>query len=89
MEKENCLCSKFLQGYYDTPAIERLATHTYLVPWATTSRRQGYGKGHQMPSTVEANNWYVASTGWTPSSQGATPEQPNATASCGRAGHRD
>jgi len=80
MEKENVpLQAKFLQGYYDTPAIERLDYGTtYLVAMGDDAKKdkEYREKGIRLPSTVEANNWYLAFNWLDPVvGKGATPEQ--------------
>lgn len=63
IEKESVpLQAKFLQGYYDTPAIERLDFGTsYLVAMSDdqAKEREFKEKGIRLPTTVEANNHYV------------------------------
>jgi ABC-type transport system substrate-binding protein len=80
MEKENVpLQAKFLQGYYDTPAIERLDYGTtYLVAMGDDVKKdkEYKEKGIKLPTTVEANNWYVGFNWLDPVvGKGATPEQ--------------
>ncbi len=80
MEKENVpLQAKFLQGYYDTPAIERLDYGTtYLVAMGDDVKKdkEYREKGIKLPTTVEANNWYLGFNWLDPVvGKGATPEQ--------------
>ena len=80
MEKENVpLQAKFLQGYYDTPAIERLDYGTtYLVAMGDDAKKdkEYREKGIKLPTTVEANNWYIGFNWLDPViGKGATPEQ--------------
>jgi ABC-type transport system substrate-binding protein len=63
IEKEGVpLQAKFMQGYYDSPAIERLDYGTgYIVAMGDDKNKEKEfkDKGVKMPTTVEANNWYV------------------------------
>lgn len=80
IEKEGVpLQAKFLQGYYDSPAIERLDYGTGLIVAMGDDRRkeQEYKeKGIRLPTTVEANNWYIGFNWLDPVvGKGDTPEQ--------------
>lgn len=63
IEKESVpLQAKFLQGYYDSPAIERLDHGTgYIVAMGDDKKKEKEfkEKGIKLPTTVEANNWYI------------------------------
>lgn len=63
IEKEAVpLQAKFLQGYYDSPAIERLDFGTsYLVAMSddASKEREFKEKGIRLPTTVEANSHYM------------------------------
>lgn len=63
IEKESVpLKSKFMQGYYDSPAIERLDYGTDLIVAMGDSKEKEQefkDKGIRLPSTTEANNWYI------------------------------
>ncbi len=63
IEKEQVpLQAKFLQGYYDSPAIERLDHGTgYIVAMGDDKRKEKEftEKGIKLPTTTEANNWYI------------------------------
>ena len=62
IEKEAVpLQAKFMQGYYDSPAIERLDYGTgYIVAMGDdkAKEKEFKEKGVKLPTTVEANNWY-------------------------------
>ena len=80
IEKEAVpLKAKFLQGYYDSPAIERLDYGTsYFVEMGDDAKKakEFREKGIKLPTTVEANNWYLAFNWLDPVvGKGATPEQ--------------
>jgi ABC-type transport system substrate-binding protein len=80
IEKESVpLQAKFLQGYYDSPAIERLDHGTgYIVAMGDDKKKEKEfkGKGIKLPTTVEANNWYVGFNWLDPVvGKGNTPEQ--------------
>jgi ABC-type transport system substrate-binding protein len=63
IEKEQVpLQAKFIQGYYDSPAIERLDYGTgYIVAMGDDKKKEQEfkEKGVKLPTTIEANNWYV------------------------------
>ena len=63
IEKEAVpLQAKFMQGYYDSPAIERLDYGTgYIVAMGDdkNKEREFKEKGIKLPTTVEANNWFL------------------------------
>ena len=63
VEKETIpLKTKFFQGYYDSPVVERLDVGTeYLVEMTDSKDKlaEYRRKGVRLPSTIEANNWYV------------------------------
>jgi ABC-type transport system substrate-binding protein len=80
IEKEGVpLNAKFLQGYYDTPAIERLDQGTSLLVAMGDSQekeREYREKGLQLPTTIEANNWYIGFNWLDPVlGGGGTPEE--------------
>ncbi len=62
IEKEGVpLLAKFLQGYYDSPAIERLDFGTGLIVAMgddAKTEKEYRDKGIQLPTTIEANMWY-------------------------------
>lgn len=80
IEKEDVpLQAKFMQGFYDSPAIERLDEGTgYIVQMGDdkAKEKEFKDKGIQLPTTVEANisflgfNWLDPVVG-----QGKTPEE--------------
>ena len=80
IEKEAIpLKTKFFQGYYDAPQIERLDQGTdFLVEMADSEDKDAEyrSKGVKLPTTIEANNWYIGFNmldpvvGW-----GQSPEQ--------------
>jgi ABC-type transport system substrate-binding protein len=80
IEKEAIpLKTKFFQGYYDAPAIERLDQGTdFIVEMADSKEKDAEyrDKGVKLPTTIEANSWYIGFNmldpviGW-----GKTPEQ--------------
>ncbi len=80
IEKEGVpLQAKFMQGYYDTPAIERLDVGTgYIVAMGDDKKKEKEfkDKGIRLPTSVEATNWYIGYN-WTDPvvGKGATPEQ--------------
>ena len=63
LEKEGVpLQAKFLQGYYDSPAIERLDYGTGMIVAMgddTKKDKEYRDKGIKLPTTIEANNWYI------------------------------
>jgi ABC-type transport system substrate-binding protein len=63
IEKEAVpLKAKFLQGYYDSPAIERLDYGTVMIVETGDSKekeKEFREKGIKLPTTIEANNWYI------------------------------
>ena len=80
IEKEGVpLQAKFLQGYYDSPAIERLDYGTGLIVAMGDSKdkeREYREKGIKLPTTVEATNWYIGFNWLDPVlGRGDTPEQ--------------
>jgi ABC-type transport system substrate-binding protein len=80
IEKEGVpLQAKFLQGYYDSPAVERLDYGTGLIVAMGDDRKkeQEYKeKGIRLPTTIEANNWYIGFNWLDPVvGKGDTPEQ--------------
>ncbi|TAN54227.1 MAG: peptide ABC transporter substrate-binding protein [Betaproteobacteria bacterium] len=80
IEKEAIpLKTKFFQGYYDAPQIERLDQGTdYIVEMADSKDKDAEyrSKGVRLPTTIEANSWYIGFNmldpvvGW-----GKTPEE--------------
>lgn len=80
IEKEAVpLQSKFIQGYYDSPAIERLDIGTgYIVAMGDDKKKDALykEKGIRLPTTTEASTWYFAFNWMDPVvGKGATPEQ--------------
>lgn len=80
IEKESVpLQAKFLQGYYDSPAIERLDHGTgYIVAMGDDKKKEKEfkEKGIKLPTTVEANNWYIGFNWLDPVvGKGNSPEQ--------------
>lgn len=80
IEKEGVpLQAKFMQGYYDTPAIERLDVGTgYIVAMGDDKKKEKEfkDKGIRLPTSVEASNWYIGYNWIDPVvGKGATPEQ--------------
>ncbi|MBA3057023.1 MAG: ABC transporter substrate-binding protein [Gammaproteobacteria bacterium] len=80
IEKESVpLQAKFLQGYYDSPAIERLDHGTgYIVAMGDDKKKEKEfkEKGIKLPTTVEANNWYIGFNWIDPVvGKGNSPEQ--------------
>ena len=80
IEKEGVpLQAKFLQGYYDTPAIERLDQGTsYIVAMGDDKKKdkEFKEKGIKLPTTIEANNWYIGFNWIDPVvGKGNSPEQ--------------
>ncbi len=80
IEKEGVpLQAKFLQGYYDSPAIERLDYGTGLIVAMGDSKekeKEYREKGIKLPTTIEANNWYIGFNWLDPVvGKGDTPEQ--------------
>ena len=80
IEKEAVpLQAKFMQGYYDSPAIERLDFGTgYIVAMGDdkAKEKEFKEKGIKLPTTVEANNWYLGFNWIDPVvGKGNTPEQ--------------
>ena len=63
IEKEGVpLKAKFMQGYYDSPAIERLDYGTDMIVSMGDSKEKEQefkDKGIRLPTTIEANNWYI------------------------------
>jgi ABC-type transport system substrate-binding protein len=63
IEKEAVpLKAKFMQGYYDSPAIERLDYGTDMIVAMGDSKEKEQefkDKGIRLPTTIEANNWYI------------------------------
>ncbi|MCF8209446.1 MAG: ABC transporter substrate-binding protein [Rhodoferax sp.] len=63
IEKEGVpLKAKFMQGYYDSPAIERLDYGTDMIVAMGDSKEKEQEfreKGIKLPTTIEANNWYI------------------------------
>jgi ABC-type transport system substrate-binding protein len=63
IEKERVpLDAKFLQGYYDSPAIERLDFGTTMIVAMGDDKKKEKeykDKGIKLPTTIEANNWYI------------------------------
>ena len=63
IEKERVpLDAKFLQGYYDSPAIERLDYGTSMIVAMGDDKKKEKeykDKGIKLPTTIEANNWYI------------------------------
>jgi len=80
IEKEGVpLMAKFLQGYYDSPAIQRLDVGTGLIVAMGDSKdkeREYREKGIKLPTTVEAHSWYIGFNWLDPVlGRGDTPEQ--------------
>ncbi len=80
IEKEAVpLQAKFMQGYYDSPAIERLDYGTgYIVAMGDdkAKEKEFKEKGVKLPTTVEANNWYLGFNWLDPVvGKGKTPEE--------------
>ena len=80
IEKEGVpLQAKFLQGYYDSPAIERLDYGTGMIVAMGDSKdkeKEYREKGIKLPTTVEATNWYIGFNWLDPVvGKGATAEQ--------------
>jgi len=80
IEKEAVpLQAKFMQGYYDSPAIERLDYGTgYIVAMGDdkAKEKEFKEKGIRLPTTVEANNWYIGFNWLDPVlGQGKTPQE--------------
>ncbi len=80
IEKEGVpLQAKFLQGYYDSPAIARLDYGTNLIVAMGDSKEKDAefrAKGIKLPTTVEANVWYLGFNWLDPLvGKGDTPEQ--------------
>ncbi len=80
LEKERVpLDAKFLQGYYDSPAIDRLDFGTTMIVQASDDAKKGKefaDKGIRLPTTVEASNWYIGFNWLDPVvGKGATPVQ--------------
>jgi ABC-type transport system substrate-binding protein len=63
IEKEAIpLKTKFFQGYYDAPQIERLDQGTdFIVEMSDSPEKDAEyrNKGIKLPTTVEANSWYI------------------------------
>ncbi len=80
IEKEAIpLRSKFFQGYYDAPQIERLDVGTgFIVEMADSADKDAEykAKGIRLPTTIEANGWYLGFNMLDPVvGDGDTPEQ--------------
>ena len=80
IEKEAVpLEAKFLQGYYDSPAVERLDYGTGMIVKMGDSKeteKEYREKGIKLPTTIEANNWYIGFNWLDPVvGKGDTPEQ--------------
>jgi ABC-type transport system substrate-binding protein len=80
IEKEAIpLKTKFFQGYYDAPQIERLDVGTgFIVEMADSADKEAEykAKGIRLPTTIEANTWYLGFNMLDPVvGDGATPEQ--------------
>jgi ABC-type transport system substrate-binding protein len=80
IEKEAVpLKAKFEQGYYDSPAVERLDYGTGLIVTMGDSKdkeKEYREKEIKLPTTIEANNWYIGFNWLDPVvGKGATPEQ--------------
>jgi ABC-type transport system substrate-binding protein len=80
LEKERVpLDAKFLQGYYDSPAIERTDFGTTMIVAASDDAKKGKEykeKGLRFPTSVEATNWYIGFNWLDPVvGKGNTPEQ--------------
>ena len=80
IEKESVpLHAKFKQGFYDSPAVERLDMGTqYLTAMVDdpNKEKEYRDKGFRLPTTVEPNNWYLAFNWMDPVvGQGKTPDQ--------------
>ena len=80
IEKERVpLDAKFLQGYYDSPAIERLDFGTTMLVAMGDDKKKDKeykDKGIKLPTTIEANNWYIGFNWLDPVvGKGATPAQ--------------
>jgi ABC-type transport system substrate-binding protein len=80
IEKEAVpLQTKFLQGYYDSPAIERLDYGTTLIVAAADDKRKEAEyreKRIALPTTIEATNWYMGFNWLDPViGKGDTPQQ--------------
>ncbi len=80
IEKEAVpLKAKFLQGYYDSPAIERLDYGTVMIVETGDSKekeKEFREKGIKLPTTIEANNWYIGFNWLDPVvGKGDTPDQ--------------
>ncbi len=80
IEKEAIpLKTKFFQGYYDAPQIERLDQGTdFLVEMGDSKDKDAEykAKGIKLPTTIEANNWYIGFNWLDPVvGQGDTPER--------------
>lgn len=80
LEKEGVpLMGKFIQGYYDTPQVERgeygVALRTKAGDSADSAELYRE-RGLKLPTAVEASNWYLGFNWLDPVvGQGATPEQ--------------
>ncbi len=80
IEKEAIpLKTKFFQGYYDAPQIERLDVGTgFIVEMADSADKEAEykAKGIRLPTTIEANTWYLGFNMLDPVvGDGDTPEQ--------------
>ena len=80
IEKEAIpLKTKFFQGYYDAPQIERLDVGTgFIVEMADSADKEAEykAKGIRLPTTIEANTWYLGFNMLDPVvGDGATAEQ--------------
>ena len=80
IEKEGVpMKAKFMQGYYDSPAIERLDQGTTMIVDRGDSaekEKEFKEKGIKLPTTIEANSWYFGFNWLDPVvGKGKTPEQ--------------
>ena len=80
IEKEGVpLNAKFMQGYYDSPAIERLDQGTSMIVSIGDSKekeREFKEKGIKLPTTIEANNWSIGFNWLDPVvGKGSTPDE--------------
>lgn len=80
IEKETVpMKAKFMQGYYDSPAIERLDQGTTMIVDRGDSaekEKEFKEKAIKLPTTIEANSWYFGFNWLDPVvGKGKTPEQ--------------
>ena len=80
IEKEGVpLNAKFMQGYYDSPAIERLDYGTSMIVSIGDSKekeKEFKDKAIKLPTTIEANNWSIGFNWLDPVvGKGSTPEE--------------